>query len=164
MNLPTILLAEDDETDVLLLQRAFKEAVLECDLQVVGDGQQAIEFLREPRPSADDRLPALVMLDLKMPRLNGMEVLQWIRQQPALCTLPAFIFSSSGHHTDIEQAYYLGVNAYIIKPPSTAERTEVARFIRQWLRINRPPLVSTEGLRAAQDAHATGNFLRRSGC
>lgn len=155
--LPSILLAEDEETDVLLLRRAFREAQLLHPLHVVSDGQEAIEFLSQRCRPPYDLLPALTILDLKMPRRNGMDVLQWKRDQPVICGLPAIVFSSSSHRADIEQAYALGANGYFVKPPSIAERADFARLIKQWLRFNVPPLASTEGY---QSAHAA--YLKRS--
>lgn len=157
LELPSILLAEDEETDVLLLRRAFKEADIRNPLDVVTDGQHAIDFLSKPRQAPHDRLPALIILDLKMPRRNGMDVLRWKREQPVLCGLPAIVFSSSSHRADIEQAYALGANGFFVKPPSIAERAEFARLVKQWLRFNLPPLVCTEGFHAAHVA-----YLRRT--
>lgn len=154
----TILIAEDDEADVLLLRRAFKEADVRNPVHFAHDGLEAIDFLTEQRRTADDRLPALVILDLKMPRRNGMEVLLWLRQQPVLRCLPVLIFSSSARVEDIERAYAFGANGFLVKPPSTVQRTEMARFIKDWLRFNQAPLASTEGFKAALAAHTAGAF------
>lgn len=161
MNTPlSILLADDDETDVMLLQRAFKQAAFNNPVEIVHDGEEAITFLSVPRVRPSDRLPALVILDVKMPRRTGMEVLEWMRSQPALCCIPVMIFSSSAHPSDVERAYSLGANAYLVKPPSTFECAEVARFIKDWLKLNQPAMATSEGLQAAQQAHATGSFRR----
>lgn len=154
----SILLVEDDEADVLLLRRAFKDADIQNPLQVARDGQEAIDFLARPWLPPGDRLPALVLLDLKMPRRTGAEVLAWMRDKPVLCTVPVIIFSSSANRNDIEQAYCLGANAFMVKPPSLGERLELARFLKQWLRLNQPPLACTEGYSAAQTAHAGRDF------
>src|ERR1051326_4511415 len=100
----SILVAEDDETDILLLRRAFKEADLNNAVQFVHDGQEAMDFLWSQCHSPQDRLPALVILDLKMPRRTGMDTLHWIRQQPVLRCLPVMIFSSSARAEDVERA------------------------------------------------------------
>jgi CheY-like chemotaxis protein len=150
----SLLLAEDDEMDVLLLQRAFKQVELHNPLQVVADGQEAIEVLSRSKTHPEQRLPALVILDLKMPRRTGLEVLEWMRGQPIICTIPALIFSSSTNVSDVERAYDNGANGYLIKPPSVAERNELARFIKDWLRVMQPPLSATESLRAAQAQRA----------
>ncbi len=156
----SILLAEDDDNDVLLLRRAFKEADMQHPLHVVSDGQEAVEFLSRNRTTPDDRLPALVILDLKMPRRDGLDVLKWMREQPALCCLPVILFSSSANRGDIEHAYFLGANGFVVKPPSLAERTDFARFIKQWLRFNQPPLACTEGSNAARVAYSRRSFGR----
>jgi CheY-like chemotaxis protein len=159
---PSILLAEDDETDVLLLRRAFKEADLQNPVHVARDGQEVMDFLSPERRAPADRLPALVILDLKMPRRNGMDVLKWMRDQKALSCIPVIVFSSSAHRADIERAYAAGANAVIVKPPSTTDRAEIARFIRQWIKFNQLPLACTEGSSAAVAAHAMRNLQRRA--
>ncbi len=157
---PSLLLVEDDEADVLLLRRAFKDADIQNPLQVARDGQEAIDFLARPWIPPADRLPSLVMLDLKMPRRTGPEVLAWMRDNPVFCSVPVIVFSSSANRSDIEQAYALGANAFLVKPPSLGERLEMARFIKQWLKLNQPPLACTEGYQVAQTAHATRDFKR----
>ena len=156
----SILVAEDDESDVLLLRRAFTEADLCNPVQFVHDGQDAIDFLWRQRHVPEDRFPALVILDLKMPRRNGLEVLHWVRQQSIIRCLPVMIFSASSRREDVERAYALGANAFIVKPASTVQRTELARFIKDWMRFNQPPLASMEGFHAAQSAHAVRSFAQ----
>lgn len=146
----SILLAEDDEADVLFLRRAFKHVELPNPVHVVSDGMEAIDALSETKLRPDRCLPALVLLDLKMPRRTGLQVLEWMRQQPVIRSVPVLILSSSTNQTDIEDAYELGANGFMIKPPSVAERNELARFIKDWLRTIQPPLTATEGFKAAQ--------------
>ncbi|HVU34838.1 MAG TPA: response regulator [Opitutaceae bacterium] len=155
-DLDPILLAEDDETDVLLLERALKEAGIPNPLRVVVDGQEAVDYLSalQHAPSPGDRSPALLILDLKMPRMTGLDVLGWVRAQPGLACLPVMMFSSSSHQLDIERAYALGANAFVVKAPSTSERIEFARFIKSWLHFNQRPMACTEGIRAAHAHHA----------
>jgi CheY-like chemotaxis protein len=150
----SILVAEDDESDVIFLRRAFKVAGIANPLHVVADGQEAIDYLARSKSFPAERLPALVMLDLKMPRRGGLQVLRWIREEPIIRCLPVMILSSSENRNDIESAYDGGANAYMIKPPSLAEQAEVARFIKEWLRLIRAPLASVEGFRAAQTQRA----------
>jgi CheY-like chemotaxis protein len=154
----SILVAEDDDSDVLFLRRAFKEAGIVQPVHFARDGHEAIEYLWGRRHGADDRMPALVILDLKMPRRSGMEVLHWIREQNVLRCLPVLIFSSSARREDIERAYALGANGFLVKPASTLQRGEVARFIKTWLQFNHPPLAATEGYQAAAAAHAVQTF------
>jgi CheY-like chemotaxis protein len=155
---PTILLAEDSRTDVMLLQRALAGAGVTNPVRVACDGQDVIDILSRPPESKDDRLPALIILDLKMPRRDGLDVLQWLRQQPVLRLLPVVVFSSSAHRDDIERAYALGANAFVVKPPSIVERMEFAQFIKAWLKFNHPPLAVTEGHESAHSTHAERRF------
>jgi len=146
----SVLLAEDDPNDVLLLQIAFREAGLHNRLHVVNDGQEAIDYL-SGEGKYSDRIqfpfPALIILDLKMPRKTGIDVLQWMAGNDVLRCLPALMLSSSTHPGDIEKAYRLGVNAFVVKSPGTAQRTEFARIIKQfWLTLNELPLICTDGL------------------
>ncbi len=151
----SILLAEDDETDVLLLKRALRDAGVVNPVHVANDGQEAIDFLaeRQHAPSPQDRMPAVVILDLKMPRLTGLDVLRWIRGEPGLRGLPAFVFSSSADQQDVERAFAAGATGFLVKSSSTSERIECARVLKSWLHFNQPPLACTEGFRAAQSAY-----------
>ena len=138
-----VLLADDDENDILFLQRAFSKAEIAHLLHVVNDGLSAIEYL-DGRGKYADRdtypLPVLLIMDLKMPRRTGLEVLQWIRGHPALRTLPVMIFSSSVYGSDIERAYAAGANAFVTKPGGVAQRTDLVQLIKGfWLGYNEPP-------------------------
>jgi len=152
--LTSVLLVEDDETDVLLLQRAFKNAEIPNPLEITRDGQEAIDFLSRARNPGADFLPALILLDLKMPRKSGMDVLAWKREQQVIATLPVIVFSSSAHRDDVERAYALGANAFLVKPPSLGERLKLIGFMKQWLAFNQPPLACIEGFHSAQDSYA----------
>lgn len=135
---PAIFLAEDDEVDVMLLRRAFSTAGLDAPLEVARDGQALVDRLEQLSRERQDPPPSLVILDLKMPRRDGLQTLQWLRAHPQLCHVPVVIFSSSAQRVDLRRAYELGANAFLVKPPSLAERAEVARFLKDWLRLNRP--------------------------
>jgi CheY-like chemotaxis protein len=161
----TVLLAEDDDADVYLLQRAFKDAGVTNPLQVTHDGQECIDYLEEAMRLAmrgdSVRIPCLLLLDLKMPRLTGLDVLRWRREQPILRTLPVIVFSSSGNQQDIEMAYLLGANGFVLKPPTTEARTALVKLIDGfWLKSNRLPLMCSEGLTAALKLHSTNGFRR----
>ena len=157
----TILLAEDDETDVLLLQRAFRDVGVVNPLHLVTDGQEAVDHLTslQTAPAPGDRMPALMILDLKMPRMTGLDVLLWVRSQPGMRCLPVIVFSSSSHQHDLERAFASGANAFVVKAPSTSERIEFARFIKGWLHFNQRPMAVTEGYRAAHALHADTNIF-----
>jgi CheY-like chemotaxis protein len=147
--LPSVLVAEDDEADVFLLQRAFRKIELPNPVVVVADGLACIEKLTHAKAHPEERLPGLLMLDLKMPRRSGLQVLEWMRGEPVLRSIPVLIFSSSSNQSDIESAYDAGASGFMIKPPSAAERLDVAAFIKHWLRIIQPPLTASENFKAA---------------
>lgn len=130
-----ILQVEDDENDILLFEHACQRAEVVAALQVVGDGQEAIEYLAGEGRFADRErypLPRLVLLDLKMPRKDGFEVLEWIRQHPVLKSMVVIMFTSSAQARDVSTAYELGVNSFIVKPASVDERVLFARSLYQW--------------------------------
>jgi CheY-like chemotaxis protein len=138
-----ILVAEDDPTDAYFFQRAFKRAGLQVLLHFVRDGQEVIDYLQGTGTFADRAahpLPQLVLLDLKMPRLDGFEVLEWVRKQPGFSGLQVVIFSSSGEPKDMNRAYGLGANWYLVKPHSIEELTAlVGRFKKFWLEGGKDP-------------------------
>jgi CheY-like chemotaxis protein len=144
-----ILVAEDDPADVYFMQRAFKKVELGNPVVFVPDGAAAIETLSRPKSHPDERLPALVILDLKMPRRTGMQVLEWMRSEPVVRAIPVLILSSSANQSDIEAAYEAGASGFLIKPPSSEERTQLAAFIKHWLGAIQPPLGASEGFKAA---------------
>jgi CheY-like chemotaxis protein len=120
----TILVAEDNEDDIFALKRAFKKAQLGNPLQVVNDGQAAVDYLSGAGEYADRQrfpLPLLMFLDLKMPYLNGFEVLSWIRERPDLESLPVVVLTSSDENRDHQRAYSLGARSYLVKPPDPDE-------------------------------------------
>jgi len=115
----TVLLVEDDLNDIFLVKRAFKLARLETPLQVVTDGEEAIHYLKGEGRYADRSvypIPKLVVMDIKMPRLTGFEVLEQVKQDGPLRRIPIVIVSSSDRLEDINRAYELGANAYMVKP------------------------------------------------
>ena len=110
-SLPLILLAEDDANDVFFLRRAFQKATVKCRIVDVPNGQEAIRYLEGKQPygnPTDFPKPSLLLLDLKMPLVNGFEVLEWIGTQGAFEDLPALVLSSSAHEEDMARARELG--------------------------------------------------------
>jgi CheY-like chemotaxis protein len=139
-----ILLADDDPNDVFFFARALsKFGFPAAGLKVVNDGEAAISYLSGEGPYADRSehpLPALVFLDLKMPRKTGMEVLAWLRGQPGLMSLPVVVLTSSKHAIDIEEAYRLRANSYLIKPVRVEELVEMLKTaVTYWLTMNKTP-------------------------
>jgi CheY-like chemotaxis protein len=146
MTRQTILQVEDREEDVFLLRYAFKHACVENPIQVAADGQEAIDYLAGKEKFADRAqfpLPCLVLLDLQLPRVTGLEVLEWIRRQPALKTLVVIILSSSIHEGDVRRAYELGANAFLVKPSSTETLADMSAALKHfWLVHNTLPASS----------------------
>ncbi len=130
-----ILEIEDEETDVLLLQHAFRKADIRQEMQVVKSGQEAIDYLSGTGRFADRQtypLPKLILLDLKLPDKNGLEILEWIRSRPELKRIVVIALTSSNHEADVARAYDLGVNSYIVKAADTQKRLEFAQHLKGW--------------------------------
>ncbi|HKS38578.1 MAG TPA: response regulator [Verrucomicrobiae bacterium] len=143
----TILVAEDDPDAAFLLRRALEKANLKNPVEVVRDGQEAIDYLSNQGAYADREryhAPVLLLLDLKMPRKSGFEVLEWLRQQPGLKRLIVIVLSSSYQVVDINRVYDLGGNSYLVKPADFDALIRMGRDIGQyWLALNeRPDLLS----------------------
>lgn len=136
---PAILLVEDDENDVFFLIKAFEKTGVENPLRVARDGQQAIDYLEGHGPFADRAahpFPGLILLDLKLPRIRGLDVLRRVRQLPRQ-NLVVVILSSSRNENDIAEAYRLGTNGYLSKPSNFDELLDLVRAIDAfWLRHN----------------------------
>jgi CheY-like chemotaxis protein len=144
MSRVTILHVEDDSNDVLLLKHACDYAGVPLDVQTVDDGDQAIAYLSGTGKFADRKrfpFPALVLLDLRMPRMTGFELLDWMRGQGNLRKLPVVVLSSSQQELDIERAYVLGANSFLIKPVAFADLVQlVKRLCNYWFDLNLLPL------------------------
>jgi len=132
------------------MKHAFKEIGIPNPLQVAKDGREAMNYLNGEGKYADREqfpLPCLMLLDLKLPEEMGFEVLKWLRGQPELKTLIVIILTSSRLEFDIDMAYQLGANAYLVKPSSPRELREIAIGIKQfWLDLNRGPAVHKESV------------------
>ncbi len=143
MNPVTILHVEDDSNDALLLQHACQKAGLNCDLRLVSDGDEAIAYLSGADGFGDRSrfpFPQFVLLDLKMPRVNGFEVLTWMRKDKRCCRLPVVVLSSSNHEADVQHAYDLGANSFLVKPVDFNSLIDLAKAVHSyWATLNRPP-------------------------
>jgi len=138
-----VLLADDDPNDVFLLQRAFQKTNIANPLRVVRDGEEAMAYLGGQDLYADRQLhplPVLLLLDLKMPRKSGFEVLRWLRQQSGLKRLPVVVLTSSNQNPDINKAFDLGANSYIVKPGGFDSLVEMVKNLNlYWLILNEKP-------------------------
>jgi CheY-like chemotaxis protein len=130
------------------MQRAFRKANLTSPLHVARDGLEAIEYLTHQGKFADASrysLPTLMLLDLKMPRKNGFETLEWLRQQPGLKRLVVVVLTSSSERADINRAYELGANSYLVKPGDFQALVElVSSLASYWLGTNQAPDIQAE--------------------
>ena len=144
MSRATILHVEDDSNDALLFQHACRRAGMDVNLQVAADGEEALAYLkgadqfnnRETHP-----LPNLVVLDLKLPRVNGFDVLAWLRNEQKLRRLPVIVLTSSSHQSDVKRAYDLGANSFLVKPLAFEALVDLAKGINQyWLSLNQGPV------------------------
>ena len=127
-----ILAAEDEETDALLLRLAFEQARLPCELIVARDGEEAVRYLNGDEPYSDRirfPMPCVVLLDLKMPRMDGFDVLKWIADHPQFKGLPALVLSSSTHDSDVERARRLGAREFLVKPHAFMELVQLVRDV-----------------------------------
>ena len=141
-----ILLVEDDENDVILLRRAFSQAHVTNRLVVVSDGEAAIAYLSNQAPY-EDRVafptPILVLLDLKLPRKSGLEVLEWLKEQTSIRRTPVVVLTSSAESRDINRAYDLGANSYLVKPVRFSDLADMVRTLDlYWMILNTRPLIA----------------------
>jgi CheY-like chemotaxis protein len=138
-----ILLADDSDDDVFLIRRTLQTANIVNPLRVVHDGEQVLAYLKG-KPPYDDReafpLPELLLLDLKMPRVDGFEVLGWLRQQPEWRKLPVAVLTSSTDVRDANTAFALGANSFLIKPIDFMRFAEFAQAMTgSWLWVSQVP-------------------------
>lgn len=144
-----ILVVDDDPDDVELVRRAFRRLRVVNPVRVASDGEEAVAYLAGTGPFADrlaNPLPALVLLDLKLPRRSGHEVLDWVKTQPVLRRIPVVVLTSSGERRDVDRAYDLAANSYLVKP---VRFDDLVRLIGElnvyWMILNEPPGLGAEG-------------------
>jgi DNA-binding response OmpR family regulator len=137
---------DDDENDVFFLERAFKQAQISNPLHRVRDGEDAITYLRGEEQFHDrilHPLPGLMLLDLKMPRKNGFEVIAWVREQPGLKRLSIVVMTSSKEDPDVNRAYELGANTYLVKPVNFEGLVEMMRALHlYWVILAEKPTIN----------------------
>lgn len=133
----SLLLVEDNDDDVFFMRRAIASAGVNLPLQVAETGQVAIDYLSGVNGYADRSkhpLPFLLFLDLKLPQKSGLEVLAFIRGRPELKTLVVLVLTSSREDSDVQKAYTLGANSFLVKPPNGAQLNELMKLVRAyWL-------------------------------
>jgi two-component system response regulator len=140
---PQILLVEDDPQDVELTLRAFRSESVQSRIEVVRDGEEALDYLfcrgdYKSRPQGQP--PALILLDLKLPKIGGLQVIQEVKSSTECRSIPVVVLTSSGEERDIAESYRLGVNSYIQKPVDVAEfRRAIRTLALYWLSVNRLP-------------------------
>lgn len=142
LKLKKILFAEDDLNDVELTLRALEEYNIANDIEIVHDGQEALDYLYKKgkftdRPNGN---PVVIFLDIKMPKVDGLEVLKHIKSDPELKTIPVVILTSSSEEQDILRSYNLGVNAYVVKPVDFYRFSDAVEQVGVfWAILNEPP-------------------------
>lgn len=146
-DLKRILLVEDDPQDIKLILSAFSKYNLANELAVARDGVDALDYLyrREAFFNRPEGNPVVILLDLKMPKMDGIQVLRTLKSDEKMRCIPIVILTSSRESRDLEECYRLGVNAYVVKPVQFTEFVEAAKEIGVfWAMINEPPLGSAE--------------------
>jgi CheY-like chemotaxis protein len=152
-----VLQVEDDANDIYLVQYAFSEAGAPDRVKAVRDVEEAVAYLSgtgDFENRADYPVPALVLLDLQLPGGSGFDVLKWIREQADFCALPVVVLSSSSRSEDIQTAYQMGANAYLVKPSGVDELLQVVKCLSEfWLGHNQtselPRLSKSQGISQA---------------
>ena len=135
----TILLVDDNPGDILLARKAFERAAGEAQLEVATDGEQALDYLRGCGEAGDRPRPDLVLLDINLPRLSGLEVLQAIKREPALRRIPVVMLTSSDRDLDVHSAYDNHANSYVTKPSNMTALVALFDELQQyWLEVVQP--------------------------
>ena len=135
-----IVLVEDNPDDVELTLKAFKEYHLTNDIVVARDGEEALDILFQGRKENVGQRPDLILLDLKLPKVDGLEVLRQVKSNPETKVIPVIILTSSKEENDLAQSYRLGVNSYIRKPVNFEKFMEVVKQLGlYWILLNEPP-------------------------
>ncbi len=141
-----ILVVEDNPMDLDFMLQAFEEHGVVNPVQVCRDGEEALRFIGNHQALDDPDLPLLVLLDLRLPKVDGIEVLRQARQDPVWKKVPFVVVTTSRENSDISRAYDLGVNSYIVKPVVFAAFADVVKQIKiYWLLTNEPPYPDTNG-------------------
>jgi CheY-like chemotaxis protein len=143
MTHPAVLYVDDDDNDVVLMRHAWTKVGVVNPLQVATDGDVALRYLSGVGSYANrvaHPMPCLTLIDVKLPKVSGFDLLKWIRAEPAIHTLPVVVLSSSTRAVDVHTAHALRANAYLAKPPTFAAWGELVASVKQfWLTLAQPP-------------------------
>ena len=141
-----ILLVEDNPMDVDLTLRAFEESGIVNPVTTCRDGEEALEYIQKHSSPTDSGIPILMLLDLRLPKVDGIEVLKYARSSAVWKQVPIVVLTTSRENSDIETAYRLGVNSYIVKPVDFLAFSDVVKTIKvYWLLTNEPPFSDNHG-------------------
>ncbi len=135
MNNDLVLIAEDNPDDALLLRRALNKAGVRSQVRIVADGEEMLLYLQGSGHYSDRSahpLPSIMILDLKMPRKSGLEVLQWISENPRISIVPTIVLSASSLDRDVRAAYNLGANTYFVKPTTFEDLVDTMRMLEKY--------------------------------
>ena len=136
----SILLVEDNPDDEELTMLAFRQNNISNDIAIARDGAEALDMLYGPDGEGGTIAPTLILLDLKLPKVDGLEVLRRIKGNPRTATIPVVVVTSSKEQRDLVESYQLGVNSYIVKPVNFERFTAAVRDVGlYWLLLNQPP-------------------------
>lgn len=147
----SVLSVDDNENDNFFLGRAFRRSGVALSLEIVNDGEAAIKHLLN---LAGGSYPDLIFLDLKMPRIDGFSVLDWLQQQPSLQELPVAVFTSSQNNDDIRRAYRKRANWYLVKPVALKDLVDLALRVDKMLETNDPRHLTSSPYYRARDPDA----------
>lgn len=144
MNQPndTILIVEDEESDILFLKRAFTKAGVTNPVHAVNNGEQAIAYLQGKDPFGDrlaHPFPRVIITDLKMPQMGGLQLLRWLDEHREYRVIPTIVFTSSTAQADVNEAFQLGAGAYIVKPVEFRDLERIAKIIADYWRLSLLP-------------------------
>lgn len=136
---PTILLVDDSVNDLFLIRRAFRKAAFNVPLQEVHNGEEAIAYLSGLHPYSDRiafPLPVVVLLDLNMPKIDGFELLTWVRSQAGLRRLWMVVLTASALTQDIDRAFDCGASGYLVNPPGLGQLVTMVECLRSWIQVS----------------------------
>lgn len=163
----TILIVDDDESDRYFLERSLRKAHGDLRIQSVEDGEEAIHYLNGDRKFSDREkypFPIFIFIDLKMPRLNGFDVLQHLKKNPQWAIIPTLVYSGSSDEDDVKKAFLLGACAYHVKPRSSGERDELCKVLLDYWGRTSIPVTDVEGkLKKTNSAGKLGESIKPPG-